>query len=82
MDGQYYYASSSFINWLKEDILANGSGSVYDDEYRYTAYGYEVEWASNMMMNQLYLCVDDEYHIIMVNNTFYKIPSSDKVGIP
>ena len=82
LDGQYYYASSSFINWLKEDILANGSGSVYDDEYRYTAYGYEVEWDSNMMMNQIYLCVDGEYHIIMVNNTFYKIPSSDKVGIP
>lgn len=82
LDGQYYYASSSFINWLKEDILANGSGSVYDDEYSYTAYGYEVEWDSNMMMNQINLCVDGKYHLIMVNNTFYKIPSSDKVGIP
>lgn len=83
LDGKYFYASSSFINWLKDDILANGTGSVNNgDEYSYTAYGYEVEWDSSMMMNQLYLRVDGKSYIIMVNNTFYKIPSSDKVGIP
>ena len=80
-DGKYYYFSSGYINWLKDNIQSNGSGSTSGKEYAYTSYGYKFKWNPSMMMNQIYINVNGSWRIITVNNSYYKIPSSDKVGI-
>lgn len=91
IDGKYFYASSSFIDWIKDSAISNGShGSIVslpqyrkEEEMQYNIYGYQLTWSPDMMMNQFYLYVpsENDSFIVMVNNSFYKIPSSEKVGI-
>ena len=93
-DREHLYASSSFINWIKDSAIANGNSYIEtkkasnswasDDEiYHYELYGYQLTWNPRSMMNQFYLYVpsENDSFIVTVNNTFYKIPSSEKVGI-
>lgn len=82
LNGEYYYASDAFLNWLKETIQQDGTGTVSGNDYEFTAYGHEVKWNSSMLVKQLYLRVDRNWYILTVNNTSYKVPTSSKVQIP
>lgn len=83
LDGEYYYASSSYVDWLKRSIQRDGMGTIDGKDFQYSAYGYQVKWNSNMVMNQLYLYVeaDNDWHIITVSNGFCSISESNRVGI-
>ena len=80
IDGEYFYASGSFIEWIKEKSISDGNGSNDGEDYNYTVFGYKIKWNANMLMNQFYLYVPskDDWYIVMENNTYYKISSSEK----
>lgn len=73
IDGERFYASSSFIEWIKEIAISGGQGTNDGENYRYEVMGHEIKWNANMMMNQFYLYVPSksDWHIVAVNNTFY-----------
>lgn len=80
IDGEYFYASYSFIEWIKEKSISDGNGSNDGEDYNYTVFGYKIKWNANMMMDQFYLYVpsENDWCIVMGDNTFYKISSSEK----
>lgn len=78
IEGEYYYASSDYIDWIKNYAMKNGKKLSSDKgSYVYNLYGHTLEWDPNMMMNQFYLDGD----IVTVDNWYYKIPESEKVCI-
>lgn len=84
LDGQYYFASSGFIDWIKNYAETNGEGGRYEESnYQYTVSGYSLRWNSTMLLDQFYIYVPflNKECIVMVNNTFYKIDPSEKVWI-
>ena len=85
IDGRYFYASSSFVNWVKDSAIANGNqGSIVslpqyreDEEMQYNIYGYQLTWDPNMIMNQFYLYVPSKNDSFIVTGN----PSSKIAGI-
>lgn len=77
IDGEYYYASDSFIDWLKSEAKENGKGEYWSYNNIYELYGHTLSWSTNSFMNSVYL----DSHIITTNNSHYSHPISEKVEI-
>lgn len=86
IDGKYIYASSNFIDWIKDNALEQGKGYIEtkpakyswandDHIYHYTLFEHQLRWNPEMMLNQFYMYVPflDKDCLVMVNDTYYTV---------